>query len=447
MSKVIDHLRRAVLASGEADLTDGQLLECFVSRRDDATAAALVRRHAPMVWGVCRRVLGNDSDAEDAFQATFLVLVRKAASIMPREMVANWLYGVAHQTALKARGTRTKRQAREKQVNEMPEPEAITEPDHWGDLQPLLDQELSRLADKYRLVIVLCDLEGKTRKDVARQLNKPEGTIASRLATARAMLAKRLARHGLAVSSGALAGLLSQNTASAGVPISVVSSTIKAASLLAAGQAAIPGVTSPKVAALTEGVLQTMLLSKLRKQLVALLLAAILVSGTGLVLSHANDPDSQKKAAVQSAEAPRKTDPGAVDATEIASEFRTNAALFDEKFLDKKVTVTGQVLRVLRRGPAWNYAIVVASGEPPVFAWFHQDDRKELATLRQWQQVTIEGVIVNVNGEPNAVNISACKIIKVGDIGALAPKTAPLPTSTSPPTTKRATPPTTKKLP
>src|SRR5580658_7831605 len=112
MDKVLEYLRKAVLAGTDADLTDGQLLECFVSHRDEAAIAALVRRHGPMVWSVCRRVLANPEDAEDAFQAAFLVLVRKAAFVMPREMVANWLYGVAHQTALKARATTAKRQAR-----------------------------------------------------------------------------------------------------------------------------------------------------------------------------------------------------------------------------------------------------------------------------------------------------------------------------------------------
>src|SRR5947209_3297548 len=115
--EVLQHLRRA-------GLTDGQLLEDFISRRDGAALADLVRRHAPMVWGVCRRVLANHHDAEDAFQVTFLVLVRRAASIVPREMVANWLYGVAHQTARKARATAARRKARERQVTEMPEPAA-----------------------------------------------------------------------------------------------------------------------------------------------------------------------------------------------------------------------------------------------------------------------------------------------------------------------------------
>src|SRR5579885_2466131 len=261
MNQLLQHLCRTMLVQGRSDRTDGQLLEDYIRRRDEAAFADLVWRHGPMVWGVCRRVLCNYHDAEDAFQATFLVLVRKATSILPREMVANWLYGVAHQTALKARATAARRGARERQVTAMPEP-ARQQQDLWDQLQSVLDQELSRLPDKYRAVIALCDLEGKTRKEAARQLNVPEGTVASRHATARAMLARRLARSGVALSGAALAALLAQNAAPAGVPASVTLSTIKAASMLAAGRAAAPGVISAKAVALAEGVLKAMLLSK-----------------------------------------------------------------------------------------------------------------------------------------------------------------------------------------
>jgi RNA polymerase sigma factor (sigma-70 family) len=278
MSEVLQHLRRTALLRDEAGLTDGQLLEDYLRRREDAALAALVRRHGPMVWGVCRRVLGNYHDAEDAFQATFLVLVRKAASIVPREMVANWLYGVAHQTARKARATTARRGARERQVTQMPEP-AATDPELWDDVQPLLDQELSGLPDIYRVAIVLCNLEGKTRKEAARQLGVPEGTLAARLARGRVMLAKGLARHGLAVSGGTLAVVLAQNAASVGVPTSLVSSTIKAASLFAAGHAAASGVVSAKVAGLAEGVLKTMLLTKVK--IVTALLLAVATLGIG----------------------------------------------------------------------------------------------------------------------------------------------------------------------
>src|SRR5947207_4192769 len=141
VSDFLRHLRYTLGRRSAADRTDGQLLEEFLARREEAALAALVGRHGPMVWGVCRRVLPNHHDAEDAFQATFLVLVRKAASIASRELVANWLYGVAHQTALKARATAAKRKGRERQVTEMPEP-AAAEQDLWQDLQPLLDAEL-----------------------------------------------------------------------------------------------------------------------------------------------------------------------------------------------------------------------------------------------------------------------------------------------------------------
>src|SRR6516165_8224025 len=190
-SEVIQHPDAAPPARGGEALSDGQLLTDYLGRRDEAALAALVHRHGAMVWGVCRRVLRHYHDAEDAFQATFLVLVRKAASIAAPELLANWLYGVAYQTARKARATSATRTARERQVAEMPEPAAV-EPDPWPHLQPLLDQELSRLPAKYRSVVVLCDLQGKTRKEAARQLACPDGTVAGRLARARRMLAQRL---------------------------------------------------------------------------------------------------------------------------------------------------------------------------------------------------------------------------------------------------------------
>src|SRR5262249_57109532 len=132
-----------------------------------------------------------------------LVLVRKASYIVPRDMIANWLYGVACQTALKARQTAAKRHGRERQVTVMPEP-VLEQQELWDDLRPLLDQELNRLPDKYRAVLVLCDLEGKSRREASMHLRLPEGTVATRLATARTMLARRLARTGLAISGGAL---------------------------------------------------------------------------------------------------------------------------------------------------------------------------------------------------------------------------------------------------
>ena len=293
MNVVITHLRTLLVEGDGASLTDGQLLECFVSRRDSAALEALVQRHAPMVWGVCRRVLPNYQDAEDAFQATFLVLVRKAASITTRELIANWIYAVATQTALKARTTAAKRWTRERQVTEMPEP-AVADQACWPELRPLLDKELSRLPPKYRAVIVLCNLEGKSRKEAAQELGVPEGTIASRMASGRTLLAKRLARHGLAVSGGALAAGLTENVALAGVPISVVSSTIKVANLLAAGKTA--GAISVKVIALTDGVINAMLITKLKTVGAALfLMLGIAVLGGGLFILQTEAAQKEKE--------------------------------------------------------------------------------------------------------------------------------------------------------
>ncbi len=193
-------------------------------------------------------------------------------------MVGNWLYGVAHQTALKAKATLAKQRARERQVRAMPEIEV--EPQHFQqELRAVLDQELSRLPDKYRVAIVLCDLEGRTRTEAARQLAVPPGTLAARLTRGRALLAKRLVRHNLAVSGGLLAAV-SEQAASAYQPAALVSSTIRAVTSVAAGQAASAGVISAQVAALTEGMVKAMFLSKIK--IATGLLLALTVSAGGL---------------------------------------------------------------------------------------------------------------------------------------------------------------------
>ena len=186
----LQHLRRTMLYHEDGGISDGALLECFIGQRDEAAFAALLRRHGPMVLGVCRRVLHNEADVEDCFQATFLVLVRKAASIRPRGMVGNWLYAVARNAALKAKTMRTLRQRREREAGE----QKGRQPAEQGpQLQELLDQELQALPDKYRAAIVLCDLEGKTILAASKELGCPRGTLNARLVRGRAMLGKRLA--------------------------------------------------------------------------------------------------------------------------------------------------------------------------------------------------------------------------------------------------------------
>jgi RNA polymerase sigma factor (sigma-70 family) len=283
MNTVIRHLRRVALLQDQAGMGDGQLLECFISQEDEAAFEALVRRHGPMVLAVCRRILHNFHDAEDAFQATFLILARKASTVMPREMIANWLHGVAFRTAMKAKTMKAKR--REKQVTAMPEPEAAPH-DQWHDLQLLIDQELNGLPENYRLPILLCDLEGKSIREATQQLAWPQGTLAGRLARGRKILAKRLARRGVVLSAGSLAAVVSPNVASAGVPTSLMSSTVKAATMIAAGQAAVAGVFPTQVAVLTEGVLRTMFLTKRKTVMSVLLMLGVVVLGGGLLIHH-----------------------------------------------------------------------------------------------------------------------------------------------------------------
>jgi RNA polymerase sigma factor (sigma-70 family) len=290
-NSVLHHLQHALLLRDGGGMTDGQLLDCFLARREEAAFEALVRRHGPMVLGVCRRLLPNEHDAEDAFQATFLVLARKAGSVVPRDLVGNWLYGVAYRTALKAKAAAARRRVMERQVKAMPK--HPTEPDDvWHELQPLLDQELQRLPDKYRVPVVLCDLERRTRKEVARHLGIPEGTLSSRLATARRKLATRLARHGLALSAVSLALALSQNAVSAPVPTSLLGSTVTAATRFTAGQATA-GLISAEVAALTDGVLRTMLLTRLRAAAVLLALG-VFAAGAPILFCQTPAPEREE---------------------------------------------------------------------------------------------------------------------------------------------------------
>jgi RNA polymerase sigma-70 factor (ECF subfamily) len=250
---------------------DGELLERFLTHRDEAAFEGLLRRHGPMVLSVCQRVLGSSHDAEDAFQVTFLVLVRKAASVVPREMVGSWLHGVAYRTALQARASLARCRSKERQASK-PVDEPAVEAEDVRELIPLLDREISRLPGKYRAALVLCELDGKSRKEAAGQLGLPEGTLSSRLATARRLLAQRLARHGVTLTGAALV----RATTLASVPEPLAVSTSRAAMLLAAGKTVTDAGVSAKVAVLTTGVLKAMFLNRLKTYLSQALVVLIL---------------------------------------------------------------------------------------------------------------------------------------------------------------------------
>jgi RNA polymerase sigma factor (sigma-70 family) len=272
----VDLLRRAVGAPD--DRSDAQLLDDFVHRRDPAAVEAIVRRHGPMVWGVCRRALAHH-DAEDAFQATFLVLARRANDVRPPGLLGNWLYGVARRTALKAKTLAIKRHQREATVDTLPEP-PTPEPGDRADLRLLLDRELERLPAKYRAPLVLCDLDGKTRQEAARRLGWPEGTVNSRLSIGRKKLAARLARRGLALSGGVLTVTLVERAAGQ-VPPAVFAQTVR---LLTD-----PAIPQGAAGVLAQKVVKAMTLSNVKLGAL-ILMAAGLVGGGALLVPAAGQP-------------------------------------------------------------------------------------------------------------------------------------------------------------
>jgi RNA polymerase sigma factor (sigma-70 family) len=308
-SPILHLIRRAVGDRGLRDLPDQELLQQFHGQGDQAAFHALLSRHGPMVLDVCRSVLGNDADTEDAFQATFLVLARKAGSIRTTVSVGSWLHGVARRTALKARSqsaTRRKHEARAP-VRHASEADDLS----WREVRQVLHEELNGLSECYRAPLVLCYLEGATQEATALQLGLPRGTLRERLERGRGLLRTRLVRRGLGPAALLAAAAWPTANASAGTPPSLTASTIKAASLFAAGQA-VTGAVSAKVAALSEGVMKAMFLSKL-KIATALVVAVCLLSFGGglfsLALQAKGQPpatQNQNPAQQPPAEAPAK---------------------------------------------------------------------------------------------------------------------------------------------
>jgi RNA polymerase sigma factor (sigma-70 family) len=312
LRSVIRHLHRLVGAGPAGGLADADLLQRFLSQRDEAAFEVLVWRHGPMVWNVCQRLLHHPHDTEDAFQATFLAFVRKAGSIRERTSLSSWLYKVAYRVALKAKARAARHARRETQGVELLPAKPVQPETVWRDLRPVLDDEVNRLPLKYRLPLVLCYLEGKTTDEAAQELGCPRGTVATRLAWARERLRRRLTRRGLAVSAGVLATSLSQNAASATLPAALVTATVRSGLLFMAGNAAA-GVLSAEVVALAEGVLKAMAISKLKVAAAMLLAVGMLAAGAGVAVHEAQvaqEPEAKQaerpKAAVKEAGQPER---------------------------------------------------------------------------------------------------------------------------------------------
>jgi RNA polymerase sigma factor (sigma-70 family) len=292
------------------EASDAQLLERFAGGHEEAPFAALVRRHGPMVWSVARRVLAHVQDAEDVFQATFLLLARKAASIRKAASVGSWLHGVAHRLALKARLQQARRRSREKRAADMRQ----TSPGGQTSLAEMaaaLDEALGELPEKYRAALVLCYLEGQSQEEAARRLGCPLATVRTRVARGRKLLRDRLAKRGLTLSTAGLAALLITSAAPAAAPAALVKATVQAALPFAAGQSAAARCSTQAAGLVQEG-LQAMFLTKV-KTATALLLAASLIAGAAALTQRvtAGDDKAAPVAAVAQPPAAKEAKPPA----------------------------------------------------------------------------------------------------------------------------------------
>jgi RNA polymerase sigma factor (sigma-70 family) len=295
LSLVLQHVRSL---AGAPDATDAELLARIAAGREEAAFAAVLQRHGPLVFGVCRRVLGDEQEAEDAFQATFLVLARRAATIRRGAALASWLFGVAYRVALEARTRAARRRLHERRAAARPRGEPADE-GAWADVRPALDEEVRRLPEKYRAPLVLHYLEGKTKQEAARQLGWAEGTVSGRLDRARKLLRRRLERRGVSVSAGALAAVLAAQAAPDAPPAALEEAALQAGLGAAAAR--------PEVASLAEGAVPALAAAGVKLTAALLLLAGALAAGTGLAAQYlrASPPEEGPQVArAVAAEAP-----------------------------------------------------------------------------------------------------------------------------------------------
>ncbi|HTU90740.1 MAG TPA: sigma-70 family RNA polymerase sigma factor [Gemmataceae bacterium] len=271
---ILRYLRSLVDAETTRNLSDAQLLQQFAARREEAAFAALVQRHGLLVWGVCQHLLHHEQDAEDAFQATFLVLARRAGSIRKTEAVGSFLHGVAYRIALRAKQNARKRQAHERQAVR-PSPEQPPDDLAWRELQAMLDEEVARLPAKFRSPFILCCLEGKSREEAARELRCKEGTVSSRIARARLLLQRRLGQRGATLSAALCAAVLWKQTAAATVPALLATNTVQAA-------AGSVGGFSAAVTILADGALHAMGFARWHIGNLLILGIGLLAAGAGV---------------------------------------------------------------------------------------------------------------------------------------------------------------------
>ncbi len=308
---LLRQLRGLARKGNDARASDGELLQRFAAHRDEAAFAGLVERHGPLVLGVAQRVLHHVHDAEDVFQAAFLVLARRAAALDKRRSITGWLYTVAYHLALRVQSNLARCRAVQTQVAKMPKVEHQTE-EIWREVSPALDEELNRLPEKYRAVFLLCYVDGKTHAEAAAELGWPKGTVAGRLSRARELLRARLTRRGVTLSAGVLASVVSANAQVAPAP-ALAAAAIKAGVMFAAGKALA---TSAQVIKLANEGLHAMLWSKLRTTAIVLLAAVAAIAGGSLLAREAlaaKEPAAQQPAAPKPDSAPARKPAGDVE--------------------------------------------------------------------------------------------------------------------------------------
>jgi RNA polymerase sigma factor (sigma-70 family) len=356
LENAVCHPKRTMEFSNAPQLTDGQLLDCYVSCRDESAFAILIRRYGRLVRSVCRHILHHEQDIDDAFQATWMIFVSKADSIRKSASVSSWLYGVAYRTAMNAKRARIRRFETQSDPKGRASEQPVTEA-ALREVQAILDEEVQHLSDKHRAPFILCCLEGKNRAEAATQLGLKEGTVSSRLAQARKELQMRLARRGIVLAAALCLVELSRNGAAASVSPALVQSTIEGARYFAAGKAAAANFISSQAALLAKGATKATAAKKLTMAM-AVLLAIGLAAGASRFARQAlatmpaaeqqqnsntdRDEDKDSTATATAASAPSP-------ATFAGTTTIANVGIPNRSCADASAAVPQQMERYLRR--------------------------------------------------------------------------------------------------
>jgi RNA polymerase sigma factor (sigma-70 family) len=439
LSQLLGHLRKLAARRCVHQSADQQLLDDFAATRDEAAFTALVSRHGPMVLRVCRRVLSHEQDAEDAFQATFLVLARHAASIRKRDTIAGWLHGVAYRTAMKAKRSAARRRNHENRLRSAPPPKSNGP--SWDDVQSVLDEELQRLPERYRTAFVLSVLEGKAGAEIAAVLGCRKGTVKSRVSRAREMLQDPLARRGIHLATLLAALSVAEGAGRAALPASLAQTAVRSGLLVAAGKSVAESLP-PHIAALAAGVTRAMFLTKI-KIVVLLLLGTALVAGAGVLAQRTlagaqNETPPGRNAAVPSTK--QETDlPAAPNADALAIHGRVldpdnrpiaNAGIYaPETGKERKARQDGPVTRRAASDADGRFhlqlprSIIKPGRSVPIIAamdgfglvWVELTEKNAAGalTLRLVKDLPIRGRLITTEGKPLAG-------VKVSVIGLMA---------------------------